>query len=105
MHSLKSDSGLQPRGTGMRLVFFGLSLSSSWGNGHATTYRALLRGLAGKGCEIAFLERERPWYSSNQDLAHPDFCSLHFYSELDELPRWRRLVEEADAVVIGSFVP
>ena len=30
-------------GAERELIFIGLSLSSSWGNGHATTYRALLR--------------------------------------------------------------
>ncbi len=89
----------------MRLVFFGLSLSSSWGNGHATTYRALLRGLAALGHEILFLERERPWYSDNQDLTDPDFCELRFYDSLQELQRWRGALVEADAVIVGSFVP
>jgi spore maturation protein CgeB len=64
----------------MRLVFFGLSLSSSWGNGHATTYRALLRGLAEHGHEIRFFERDQPWYADNRDLSRADFCSLVFYS-------------------------
>ena len=89
----------------MRLVFFGLSLSSSWGNGHATTYRALLRGLAALGHDILFLERERPWYADNQDLTHPEFCELRFYHSLEELQRWRITLAEADAVIIGSFVP
>jgi spore maturation protein CgeB len=89
----------------MRLAFFGLSLSSSWGNGHATTYRALLRGLAARGHEIAFFERERPWYSANRDLLRADFCTLRFYSSLEELEDWRSVIAEADAVVVGSFVP
>ncbi len=89
----------------MHLVFFGLSLSSSWGNGHATTYRSLLRGLARRGHHLDFFEREMPWYSSNQDLRNPDFCALHFYSSLEELASWRGVVGKADAVVIGSFVP
>ena len=89
----------------MRLVFFGLSLSSSWGNGHATTYRALLRGLAALGHDILFLERERSWYADNQDLTDPDFCQLRFYHSLEELQRWRDAAAEADAVIVGSFVP
>jgi spore maturation protein CgeB len=89
----------------MRLVFFGLSLSSSWGNGHATTYRSLLRGLAGLGHDILFLEREQPWYSANQDLTDPDFCELQFYDSLKELHQWRSPLAKADAVIIGSFVP
>ncbi len=47
----------------MKLVFLGLSFSSSWGNGHATTYRALLKGLHQLGHEVTFLERDVPWYA------------------------------------------
>ena len=58
----------------MRIVVLGLSLSSSWGNGHATTYRALLRALARRGHDILFLERDKPWYAEHRDLTEPDFC-------------------------------
>ena len=47
----------------MRVVFLGLSLSSSWGNGHATTYRALLAAFAARGHDVLFLERDVPWYA------------------------------------------
>lgn len=53
------------------IVILGLSLSSSWGNGHATTYRALLRALDAAGHKVTFLERDVPWYASNRDLAAP----------------------------------
>jgi spore maturation protein CgeB len=56
----------------MKLVVLGLSLSSSWGNGHATTFRALLKAFARRGHEILFLERDVPWYRSNRDIADPD---------------------------------
>ena len=69
----------------MRIVVLGLSLSSSWGNGHATTYRALLRALAARGHDILFLERDVPWYAEHRDLADPDFCALRFYDDLAEL--------------------
>ena len=52
----------------MDIVVLGLSLSSSWGNGHAVTYRALLKALAERGHRILFLERETPWYSAHRDL-------------------------------------
>ena len=58
----------------MKLVVLGLSLSSSWGNGHATTYRALLRAFAARGHEVLFLERDVPWYAAARDLAEPGFC-------------------------------
>jgi spore maturation protein CgeB len=47
----------------MKLVVLGLSLSSSWGNGHATTFRALLKAFAARGHDILFLERDVPWYA------------------------------------------
>ncbi len=89
----------------MRFVFLGLSLSSSWGNGHATTYRALLRALAARGHDILFLEREQPWYAEHRDLKAPDFCTLRFYDDLVELDAWRREIEAADALIVGSYVP
>lgn len=93
---------MRPR---LRFVFFGLSLSSSWGNGHATTYRALLRALAGRGHEILFLERDQPWYAEHRDMARPDFCKLALYGGIAELEGWRDDIAAADAVVVGSYVP
>jgi spore maturation protein CgeB len=88
------------------IVIFGLSLSSSWGNGHATTFRALLRGLHAEGRRVLFLERRQPWYQENQDLADPDFCELRFYDEVSEaLTRYRDRLEQAEAVIVGSYVP
>jgi spore maturation protein CgeB len=88
------------------IVIFGLSLSSSWGNGHATTFRALLRGLHAEGRRVLFLERRQPWYQENQDLADPDFCELRFYDEIPEaLTRYRDRLEQAEAVIVGSYVP
>jgi spore maturation protein CgeB len=90
----------------LSLLFLGLSLSSSWGNGHATTYRALLKGLAALGHRIHFLERDVPWYADNRDLSRPEFCRLDFYKTLDELcERFSAEIAAADAVVIGSYVP
>ncbi|MCR5876141.1 glycosyltransferase [Phenylobacterium sp. J426] len=90
----------------MKLLVLGLSLSSSWGNGHATTYRALLRAFAARGHQVTFLERDVPWYASHRDLAEPDFCQLALYRDLDELKtHWRGEVERADAVIVGSYVP
>ncbi len=87
------------------LVVLGLSLSSSWGNGHATTYRALLKAYAAKGRRILFLERDQPWYAANRDLHAPDFCELAFYRSLDELAGFRDVIAAARAVMVGSYVP
>lgn len=89
----------------MRIVFLGLSLSSSWGNGHATTYRALLKGLSDGGHDVLFLERDQPWYASNRDLPDPGFCELRFYRSLGELDSSIGALAAADAVIIGSYVP
>jgi spore maturation protein CgeB len=92
-------------GPSLNLVVLGLSLSSSWGNGHATTYRALLRALAARGHQVLFLERDTPWYAEHRDLERPDFCSLALYQDLAGLGAWRDAIAEADAVIVGSYVP
>ncbi len=90
----------------MRLVVLGLSLSSSWGNGHATTYRSLLKAFAGRGHDILFLERDVPWYRGTaRDLVDPAFCRLAFYDGLADLHRHHTAIVEADAVIVGSYVP
>ncbi len=89
----------------MKLVVLGVSLSSSWGNGHATTFRALLSAFAERGHDVLFLERERPWYAAHRDLPDPAFCRLAYYDSLAELERWRPDIEQADAVMLGSYVP
>ena len=90
----------------MKLVVLGLSLSSSWGNGHATTYRSLLKAFAARGHEILFLERDAPWYSGPaRDLSNPSFCSLVLYSDLSDLKAHESAIAQADAVIVGSYVP
>jgi spore maturation protein CgeB len=87
------------------IVVIGLSLSSSWGNGHATTYRALLKAMAARGHAITFLERDQPWYAESRDIAEPDWCRLAFYPSLTGLQAWTRIIAAADAVIVGSYVP
>lgn len=89
----------------MRLVVLGLSLSSSWGNGHATTFRALLSAFAARGHSVLFLERDMPWYAANRDLPDPDFCELAYYDSVEALDQWRDEIRRADAVIVGSYVP
>lgn len=87
-------------------VFIGLSLSSSWGNGHATTFRALIRALKRQGYSVLFLERDKPWFADHRDMAVPDFCTLRLYDEVSELESvYAEPIRRAAAVVIGSFVP
>jgi spore maturation protein CgeB len=90
----------------MRIVFIGLSITSSWGNGHATTYRGLVRALDAAGHHVVFLERDVPWYRANRDLPRPPYGETHLYDSVAELQaRHRSLVRAADVVVVGSFVP
>ena len=89
----------------LRIAVLGLTLSSSWGNGHDTTYRALLKGLANRGHSILFLERDQPWYSENRDLSRPSFCELAFYKSTGDLKRYWREIAAADAVIVGSYIP
>ena len=89
----------------LSLVVLGLSLSSSWGNGHATTYRALLKALAARGHDILFLERDVPWYAAHRDLPEPDFCRFALYPDLAGLEAHRAAIAAADAVIVGSYVP
>jgi spore maturation protein CgeB len=88
------------------IIIFGLSITSSWGNGHATTYRALIKALAARGHSVTFLERDVPWYADHRDMPEPPFCKLHLYGSLQEVPkRFGKLVAKADMVIVGSYVP
>ncbi|HEV2866546.1 MAG TPA: NAD-dependent epimerase/dehydratase family protein [Allosphingosinicella sp.] len=89
----------------MKLVVLGLSLSSSWGNGHATTFRSLLQAFAARGHDILFLERDVPWYADHRDCPDPSWCRLELYDSLDDLGRWAEEIAAADAVMVGSYVP
>lgn len=89
----------------MRIVVLGLSLSSSWGNGHATTYRALLGALADRGHDILFLERDVPWYAAHRDLVAMPGVGLALYRDHSGLAEWVAAIRDADLVVVGSYVP
>src|SRR3954470_14835215 len=90
----------------LRIVIVGLSITSSWGNGHATTYRGLVRELVRRGHEVLFLEHDKPWYASNRDLPHPPYGRTHLYESVAELrERYEDDVRDADAVIVGSYVP
>ncbi|MFS8609442.1 MAG: glycosyltransferase, partial [Gammaproteobacteria bacterium] len=88
------------------IVILGLSITSSWGNGHATTYRGLMRELAARGHRVLFLERDVPWYAENRDLPRPPYGRTELYRSLAELrDRFARDVRQADLVIVGSYVP
>ncbi len=90
----------------LNCVFLGLSITSTWGNGHATTYRGLLKELFARGHRLTFLERDVPWYAENREFDAAPYCEIGLYQSISELKdRWSDLVRTADAVVIGSYVP
>ena len=90
----------------MKIVILGLSITSSWGNGHATTFRGLVQELTAQGHDVLFLERDAPWYAENRDLPHPPWGRTVIYRSLPELQeRFIMEVRDADAVIVGSYVP
>ena len=93
----------QPR---LNCVFLGLSITSTWGNGHATTYRGLLKELSKRGHTCTFLERDVPWYADNRELTNLPYCKIALYRSFDDLKsRFTSLIRSADVVVVGSYVP
>ncbi|MBA3232055.1 MAG: glycosyltransferase [Acidobacteria bacterium] len=90
----------------MKIVVLGLSITSSWGNGHATTYRALVRALAARGHSVLFLERDVEWYAQHRDLPNPSYCAVRLYDSLEALEeRHVADLRAADLVMLGSYVP
>ena len=90
----------------MKIVVYGLSVTSSWGNGHATTYRSLLKALAGRGHAIVFVEKDVQWYRDHRDMPQPEFCRVHLYDDWAAEEAWLlRLSADADVVVVGSYFP
>ncbi len=87
------------------IVILGLSITSSWGNGHATTYRGIVRELDRMGHNVLFLERDVVWYRDNRDMPDPSFCRTELYESLEELKdRFAPEIRRADLVIVGSYV-
>jgi spore maturation protein CgeB len=87
------------------IVIIGLTITSSWGNGHATTYRGLVRELCRRGHRVTFLECDRPWYAGNRDMPKPPFGKTFLYRTFKDLKRrFTSLIREADVVIVGSYV-
>src|SRR3954463_15569755 len=92
--------------TGLDIVILGLSITSSWGNGHATTFRALVRELSALGHNVLFLERDLPWYADNRDMPKLPWGRVEIYDKVAELrSQFARQVAKADVVIVGSYVP
>jgi spore maturation protein CgeB len=90
----------------LSIVVLGLSITSSWGNGHAVTYRGLVRELTRRGHDVTFLERDVPWYAENRDLPAPAYGRTCLYQSLEELADVHgEVIRRANAVIVGSFIP
>lgn len=91
----------------MKIAIFGLTVSSSWGNGHATLWRGLCRALARLGHEVVFFERDVPYYAEHRDLHElPGGGALILYPSWDDVrDSARRHVHDADAAIVTSFCP
>jgi spore maturation protein CgeB len=90
----------------MKIVVFGLTISSSWGNGHATLWRGLCRALARRGHRVVFFERDVPYYAGNRDLHEVPGGELVLYADWGEIrPRAVREVADADVAMVTSYCP
>ena len=90
----------------MRFVVFGLTISSSWGNGHATPWRGLCRALAARGHDVTFFERDTPYYAAHRDELAPTGCQLRIYSRWEDIAvPAREALAQADVGMITSYCP
>ena len=90
----------------MKLTLFGLTLSSSWGNGHATPYRAIVRALARRGHRVVFYEKDVDYYARRRDFSSCDYCDLVLYSDWEQVrPRALADAADSDAVLCASYCP
>jgi spore maturation protein CgeB len=90
----------------MKIVVFGLTISSSWGNGHATLWRGLCRALAARGHRVVFYERDVPYYAGNRDLFEVPGGELVLYPDWQDVRRRAvRDVADADVAMVTSYCP
>ncbi len=88
----------------MKFVVFGLSITSSWGNGHATLWRALCGALVRRGHRIVFFERDTPWYAGSRDFAGMPGLETVLYPGWDAVrPRAERELADADVAMVTSY--
>jgi spore maturation protein CgeB len=90
----------------VKLVVFGLSISSSWGNGHATLWRGLCRALRARGHHVVFFERDEPYYAAHRDATEIEGCDLVLYPDWTSAERdARRELADADVGIVTSYCP
>src|SRR3954447_25161403 len=91
----------------MKIVVFGLTITSSWGNGHATLWRGLSRALSRQGHLVVFFEHDTPYYAGNRDL-----CEMPGGGDLVVYPAWEEVrvkaqaeIADADVAIVTSYCP
>lgn len=90
----------------MKLVVFGLSISSAWGNGHATLLRGLFRALHRQGHEVHFFERDVPYYAQHRDASSFPYVHLHLYADWKDIAGAAQTeLADADIGMITSYCP
>jgi spore maturation protein CgeB len=90
----------------VKIVIFGLTISSSWGNGHATLWRGLCKNLIRLGHDVVFFERDVSYYATARDVTELPGGRLELYPDWDEIgSRARTDIHEADVAVITSYCP
>jgi spore maturation protein CgeB len=90
----------------MKITIFGLSITSSWGNGHATTFRALCQALHRRGHRIVFFERDQEWYANNRDLPGAPYCAVKIFQSWNDVRSLVRAeLRDSDVAMVGSYVP
>ena len=91
----------------MRVVIFGLTVSSSWGNGHATLWRSLISAMLRRGYRVTFFEKDVSYYADTRDLWElPTGGALRLYRDFEDVcSEARRAVSEADLALVTSYCP
>jgi spore maturation protein CgeB len=88
----------------VKLVVFGLTVSSAWGNGHATLWRGLCRGLHALGHQVVFFERDVPYYAEHRDMHGEPWCRLVLYTDWQNAQAdARRELSDADVGMVTSY--
>ena len=90
----------------MKFVIFGLTISSSWGNGHATLWRGMVKALARRGHRVVFFERDMPYYAEHRDCWEIPGCDLVLYADWESIARHaEEQVADADVAMVTSYCP
>ena len=90
----------------MRLAIFGLTISSSWGNGHATIWRGLCSALARRGHDVVFFEHDVSYYANHRDLTAPPGYRVVLYKDWSQIESHaRELLNNSDTAIVTSYCP